>query len=380
MSKKMEILAVDDSKMNHKVIARTLSDHYELSSVFSGQACLDRLSESCPDLILLDVTMPDMDGFETCEKIKSQPEYRDLPVLFLSGRCSIEEKVKGYEVGADDYITKPFVEEELLAKIKKNITFKLNNKSLSEQMKHVAKVTQNAVAMASSIDACMRFLGSSLQVKDIQGLADLFFEYCRNLGLSTTLRIRLEDKEVHTYFEDGIERELEVALLSKLETQTRFIAAGRRVIINFQDVTVLIKNMPNEKSKDYEMIRNFVLTLVEALELRLKEFYAEDSEKKQKGLFNKLKKCTHSILEQSGKTNHQLISESGLIVEDIVQQMEAVVPKLNLDEYQEKEIFRILGIGLDRIEKLHSSYLSQEEKLAQVVLKLNALDGDDVQD
>ena len=112
------VLAVDDSSLNHKIIEKAVSGHYQFRGVFSGQECLDFVAKTTPDLILLDVTMSGMDGYETCTELRKLPLLLNVPVLFLSGRCSVEEKLKGYEVGGDDYITKPFSTQELVARIR----------------------------------------------------------------------------------------------------------------------------------------------------------------------------------------------------------------------------------------------------------------------
>ncbi len=117
------VLIVDDDESNVLILQKLLSSEYELTSVDSGEACLEMLKEFGPDLVLLDVMMPGIDGFETCRRIKSAPCGEMTQVMLVSALDCTDERVKGYEAGADDYLVKPFDHGELLAKVR--IQFRL---------------------------------------------------------------------------------------------------------------------------------------------------------------------------------------------------------------------------------------------------------------
>ena len=116
------ILVVDDTPTNLQVLVSFLSESgYRMLVAEDGPSALEQLSRTRPDAILLDVAMPDMDGFETCEKIKAVPELQDIPVLFLTARSEIGDKLKGFGAGAVDYITKPIQKEEVIARVKTHL-------------------------------------------------------------------------------------------------------------------------------------------------------------------------------------------------------------------------------------------------------------------
>ena len=119
------ILIVDDSEMNLEVLEHLLEDDYELESAASGEECLQKLTAFSPDLVLLDIMMPGMSGYETCRRIKSSPVGDFTQVILISGKASTAERLEGYQAGADDYVIKPFDHDELLAKVR--IHFKLRN-------------------------------------------------------------------------------------------------------------------------------------------------------------------------------------------------------------------------------------------------------------
>jgi diguanylate cyclase (GGDEF)-like protein len=117
--KKSSLLVVDDSAHLHRLVKAYLQgDAVEVLSAFSGKDALDAAAHLQPDLILLDVDLPEMNGFEVCAKLKADAKTKNLRVMFLTSYASVEEKARGLDLGADDYIAKPFKPEEFCARIR----------------------------------------------------------------------------------------------------------------------------------------------------------------------------------------------------------------------------------------------------------------------
>ncbi len=128
---KPQILCVDDEKRNLKLLNALLAPQgYEVISAENGEAALECLSSSLPDLVLLDVMMPKLDGYEVCKKIKSTKETQFLPVVMVTALREEEERIKGIEAGCDDFISKPFDKHELLARVKSLLRIKLMHDEL----------------------------------------------------------------------------------------------------------------------------------------------------------------------------------------------------------------------------------------------------------
>ena len=102
------ILAVDDTKYNIDLLVDALGDEYDLSVAMNGSSALQLAATTPPDLILLDIMMPGMDGFEVLRRLKADRTTREIPVIFLTALSEIGDKARGFELGAVDYITKPF--------------------------------------------------------------------------------------------------------------------------------------------------------------------------------------------------------------------------------------------------------------------------------
>ena len=117
------ILIVEDAPANIQALSAILkAESYQISVAINGRQALDVLDRVRPDLILLDVMMPEMDGFETCQRIKQSTAWREIPIIFLTAKTETADIVRGFELGAVDYVAKPFNAHELLARVRTHLT------------------------------------------------------------------------------------------------------------------------------------------------------------------------------------------------------------------------------------------------------------------
>jgi len=118
MPNKPIILIVDDAPFNIKILANLLGNHFEVLAAENGKSALELIKLTPPQLILLDVMMPELDGYEVCKQLKANPKTEDISIIFITALSEAADKVKGFQLGAVDYITKPFQREEVLARVK----------------------------------------------------------------------------------------------------------------------------------------------------------------------------------------------------------------------------------------------------------------------
>ncbi len=127
------ILIVDDSKINIDILVEALKKNYRLGAAINGHKALEYAKTNQPDLILLDILMPGMDGFEVCRKLKEDQKTKDIPVIFITAIDGTNNKKKGFEIGAIDYITKPFEIAEVKARVKTHLTLRNTQKEIQNQ-------------------------------------------------------------------------------------------------------------------------------------------------------------------------------------------------------------------------------------------------------
>jgi len=119
------VLLVDDTKANIDVLVETLREDYKLSIAMDGERALRSVEKAPPDIILLDIMMPGIDGYEVCRRLKASPQTREIPIIFLSALNEVKDKTTGFEVGAADYVTKPFETAEVKARVQAHLQLKM---------------------------------------------------------------------------------------------------------------------------------------------------------------------------------------------------------------------------------------------------------------
>lgn len=124
------ILIVEDTRANINILVSALKDDYKLGIATSGSSALQYIDNHLPDLILLDIMMPEMDGYEVCERLKTNERTRDIPILFVTAMTEAEDKARGFELGGVDYITKPFQILEVKARVRTHLALKLAREQL----------------------------------------------------------------------------------------------------------------------------------------------------------------------------------------------------------------------------------------------------------
>jgi diguanylate cyclase (GGDEF)-like protein len=144
------ILLVDDNPTNLSVLSHALKEiGYKIRVAIDGESAIEQIDNEPPDLILLDIQMPGIDGFETCRRLKSKPNALDIPIIFISASSGTENIVKGLSLGAVDYITKPFQKEEVLARVRVHLQLRFLTRTVLEQAIALKRVNQTLEQLAN---------------------------------------------------------------------------------------------------------------------------------------------------------------------------------------------------------------------------------------
>ncbi len=148
------VMIVDDTETNIDVLVDTLGDHYDIRVAMDGETALEDIQGEKPDLILLDIMMPGMDGYEVCEILKSNPETCNIPIIFLTAMSEVQDEARGLALGAVDYVAKPFSPDLVKARVKNQIELKKNRdhlEAVAAQLQEAYNVISDSIHYASRI-------------------------------------------------------------------------------------------------------------------------------------------------------------------------------------------------------------------------------------
>lgn len=152
MDKPESILIVDDTQANLRLLSQLLTRRgYRVRAVTNGARALASVEAETPDLVLLDIRMPEMDGYQVCQRLKEMPQGGNLPILFISALDDVEEKMKAFAMGGLDYITKPFQLEEVLARVETHLSLRRLQRTLQEANERM----ERELVLAAQVQASM---------------------------------------------------------------------------------------------------------------------------------------------------------------------------------------------------------------------------------
>lgn len=172
------VLIVEDTEANVDILVEALGDDYEISVAMDGETALENIEMEIPDLILLDIMMPGIDGYEVCRRIKENKATSEIPIIFLTAITDINSKTKGFELGAVDYITKPFEILEVKARVHTHLSLKLSQYELLKQNEILEKKRVELEAAVNELEAFSYTVSHDLKspLRAIQGYSKIILE------------------------------------------------------------------------------------------------------------------------------------------------------------------------------------------------------------
>lgn len=247
ISRNASILIVDDNIQNIQLAVTFLKQYrFEILIANNGMEALSVTEKTVPDLILLDVMMPKMDGFEVCRRLKANPKTEHVPVVFLTAKREIEDVIRGFQCGGVDYITKPFHQEELIARVSTHIELKLSRDTIVQQNRELSRLNEekNSILQISAHD-----LKNPLQgIYGLVSILELQYENLDADDVSDLIRsIKTATETANSIIQDLLEvQAIEEGKMTFNKVATDVIESTKRVMDDFKlrieekDQTVLL--------------------------------------------------------------------------------------------------------------------------------------------
>jgi signal transduction histidine kinase len=250
-----QILIVDDTPANIDVLDQILEEEgYKISVAATGEAALKLAPKIIPDLILLDIMMPGIDGFETCQQLKADPTTRDIPILFLTAKNEGADIARGFSLGAVDYITKPFLEEEVCARIR----FHLQRRQLLRQLK------ESNHKLTEVNELKNKFLGMASHdlrspITSIRGYARILLDQSKDLPEDARLEFLDAIHEISGHMLNLLSDLLNISMIESGKLELRIVSGSLKTVV--EERTRIFKFIAEKKNisihSELDAIPNF---------------------------------------------------------------------------------------------------------------------------
>lgn len=354
-----KILAVDDEPFNLEIIEEILEDlDFELQVATSGPECLAMVEGYMPQVILLDVSMPQMNGYEVCKALKANPNTAHIIVMFVSARGTVEERMEGYSVGAEDYIVKPFGHDELKSKLKNLNQVLIEKQSLEKQVEDATSTAFNAMANSSEMGQIVNYIENIGFINDPQDLGKALIDCLQTFDLQSNVEFRHGDTIEH-FALNGVCSPIVIELFDMLKNKGRLHEFSHRILVNYEMISLLILNMPDHDPDKHGRIRDHVCFIVSVTEQQLRAIMIKQMLESQQQKLNDVASTVHSkfhgligLLNENRESNEKVFKQ-------LQEDLEVRIPTMGLDEDQEVFIYK-------KVDETIQNSIAREESVKQV--------------
>ena len=294
MNEALSIFVVDDDPYMLIIIQGILERYCQVETFSNVEACQARLETVKPDLFLLDVVMPDIDGLTFCRQIKDDYSLKHIPVTFVSSQESLEARLKGYEAGGEDFIVKPFQPEELLRKCQAAQQIVKERFALAQQLEDSEMLSSLVMANMDEYAILIRFIRELISYENKEEIASGVLEMLKRFKLEGVVQTRLSQEQL-TLSAQGTNLPLETSVLEHVRSMGRIFEFRSRSVHNFERITVLINNMPVHDSEFCGRLRDHLCIAAECADSRLKAIEIEETnQRNQAGILDAIERVTSS--------------------------------------------------------------------------------------
>lgn len=260
------IALVEDSVPQRQLMTRILEADYLVTAFESGEAFLADDREF--DIILLDIEMPGINGYETCRRLRSREAEKRIPVIFVSGHDTAPERVAAYEAGGDDFVIKPYSPPELIRKIGTILNLNQRLEELASQSSFATKIAFDAMTSMGDLGVVIEFMRRSALARDSAETAEMLIEAMKSWGLKGVVQIRGMSGDA-TLTTDEAMTPLQASVMATMKDIGRLFDFGSRAIVNYSHATLLVENLPTDDSVKVGRLRDHLAVLAECADMRI---------------------------------------------------------------------------------------------------------------
>jgi CheY-like chemotaxis protein len=370
MTEKHKVLVVDDSEDYAHLMQVGLAKSFQVEVASSGAACLERVRVSVPDIILLDINMDEMDGFETCRALRAIPETSEVPVIFVSACEGIEERLQSYEAGGWDYLVKPVALKELRQKLSICLNWSKERHELSHRAAYAQSTAMTAMTSMGEIGAVLEFLKASFACNSYEDLAKTALDTMSQYGLVGSVQLRGASGVINRET-DGQASELAISVLNHLSKMSRIFEFRDRMVVNYGHVTLLVNNMPLDDPDKCGRLRDHIAMLAEGADERVHALDVEHALRVREARLATALRDMHETLEWYEGRQREVKGKSIAIMRELVDEIEDSFVSLGLTQGQEDFLLARAKMAMEKSFATHDETKGMDHRLMQIIRQLD---------
>ncbi|MDP2810326.1 MAG: response regulator [Rhodocyclaceae bacterium] len=372
MSDGTKILVVDDDAFTRDLFEAALGDGYQLLLAENGRDALMIAAAESLDLILLDVELPDIDGYEICRQLRQAEGGADIPVIFVSGHDAIEDRIRGYEAGGDDYVVKPFEQQELLAKIARLARSTADRRDLGAMVSSASQTAMTAMTSMSEMGALLQSLQGFNGCTDQLALADMALAGLGLYGLAGIVQIRAAAGTL-TRSGQGAASPLETSVIGHMAGMERIVQFQSRLAVTYPRVTLMIKDMPLADPDRCGRLRDHLAVLAESAEVRAAAVDAAIAAQKRSTVIGRVIDRIVATLGEVDAAQRQSRVATQLAIDAFNGRMVEAYASVALSDAQEDLMTAVVESGLNGILDAQSAELDMQDRLSSIIVELKEI-------
>ncbi len=358
------IYLVEEKSNTFEAVSRILSA-YSTTPFYCGQSLVQTLEEASPDVILIDLDLPDEEGFDICEQINSNSEFSHIPIIFLSSDNSLENRIKGYAAGGDDYICKPLEPEEMSVIVATAVKRKRLYDQARSEAKEASISALDIMNTLSEHSIVLHFMQSILNCVSYKQLADDLISSLGSLKLSIAIEFSVEDEREY-FSTDHDESSLEISVFEYVRDKKHIVDVGKRCAFNYPTMSIIVRNMPFEDPELHGRLRDHVSVIGRAAESKLLSLRKDMAMYEQRNQLIDILTNLQTTVNSLETDYNQQQEESRGVFANVNIELERSFMALGLTDEQEDYLRELIDKSATTINEMFDSGVSLEHRFSTI--------------
>jgi len=363
------ILIVDDDAFSAEMTQAALVPTFQTQHLATGESAIAFAANKTPDLVLLDISMPGMDGYEVCRALRCNPSLDETPIIFLSGMVGESERLAGYEVGGDDFLAKPASSAELRYKVELTLKNYVERRRLKTELHQAFSTAMMAMSTAAEVGSVLHFLRTSFSCQDYQSLAHEVINTLASYGLEGTICIRGECGRF-SLGSNGSCSPLEEVVLEHMFGHGRLFEFSSCLSCSYEHVTVIVKNLDRDDEEKRGRMRDNIALLTEGVDVRVLAIDRDHKLLQKHQALTSLISNTSQALHEIEQQQHRQRLASDQLFQDLKDAFDHRLLRMGLTEAQEDELLQLLHETAERALALYDEGASTEAYMERILARL----------